>query len=76
MVECTSPWTTKFLLELIEEVVTNYDIDGIQGDDRLPAMPSEGGYDDYTLSLFQSEYNTDPPIDHKEEVGFDGGPID
>ena len=60
------PGPQKFLLELIEEVVTNYDIDGIQGDDRLPAMPSEGGYDDYTLSLFQSEYNSDPPIDHKE----------
>ena len=34
-------------------------IDGIQGDDRLPAMPSEGGYDDYTLS-FSKVSNTDP----------------
>ena len=61
------PGPQKFLLELIEEVVTRYDIDGIQGDDRLPAMPSEGGYDDYTISLFKSKFNTDPPIDYKEQ---------
>ena len=34
-----------FLSSLILEVVNNYDVDGIQGDDRLPALPSEGGYD-------------------------------
>ena len=61
------PGPQKFLLELIEEVVTKYDVDGIQGDDRLPAMPSEGGYDPYTLSLFQKEFNTSPPPNHKEE---------
>ena len=49
------PGPQKFLLELFDEVVTNYDLNGIQGDDRLPAMPSEGGYDDFTVSLLQSE---------------------
>ena len=48
-------------------MVTHYDIDGIQGDDRLPAMPSEGGYDDYTVSLFQNQFSTLPPGDHQEE---------
>ena len=61
------PGPQKFLLELIEEVVVKYDVDGIQGDDRLPAMPSEGGYDPYTMSLFQKEFNTSPPKNHKEE---------
>lgn len=31
-----------FILSLILEVVKNYEIDGIQGDDRLPAFPVEG----------------------------------
>ena len=39
----------------ILEVVKNYDIDGIQGDDRLPAMPAEGGYDAYTRNAYQKE---------------------
>jgi uncharacterized lipoprotein YddW (UPF0748 family) len=60
------PGPQEFLLELVEEVVTNYDIDGIQGDDRLPAMPSEGGYDSYTKSLFRDQFNTLPPQDHKD----------
>jgi len=54
-------------LELIEEVVSEYDIDGIQGDDRLPAMPSEGGYDDYTVSLYQNQFGAAPPENHQEE---------
>ena len=46
-----------FLLSLVLEVVTNYDIDGIQGDDRLPAQPVEGGYSAYTVDLYQSSHN-------------------
>ena len=61
------PGPQNFLLELIEEVVTKYDVDGIQGDDRLPAMPSEGGYDSYTVSLFKNQFNHKPPENHKEE---------
>ncbi|MCB0565959.1 MAG: family 10 glycosylhydrolase [Phaeodactylibacter sp.] len=40
------PEVQDFIKELVLEVVRNYDIDGIQGDDRLPALPSNGGYDD------------------------------
>lgn len=43
-----------FLMNLMKEVTTNYDVDGIQGDDRLPALPSTGGYDDYTISLYKA----------------------
>lgn len=51
-----------FLLSLMKEVVTNYDIDGIQGDDRLPALPSTGGYDDYTVTLYKaSNGGANPP---------------
>jgi len=48
------PEVQNFLMSLMKEVVSNYDIDGIQGDDRLPALPSTGGYDDYTIALYKS----------------------
>ncbi len=46
------PGPRQFLKELVEEIVLRYDIDGIQGDDRLPAMPSEGGYELATVSAY------------------------
>lgn len=62
------PEVQNFLLSLIMEVVRNYDVDGIQGDDRLPALPSEAGYDDYTINLFKSQHNNQaPPNDYKDE---------
>lgn len=61
------PEVQNFMLSLIMEVVQNYDIDGIQGDDRLPAMPSEAGYDDYTINLYKAEHDgNDPPSYHKD----------
>ncbi len=60
------PEVQKFLLSLILEVVTNYDIDGIQGDDRLPANPSMAGYDELTVALYKSEHRgKEPPKDYK-----------
>jgi len=52
-----------FMNSLIHEVIDNYDIDGIQGDDRLPAMTSKAGYDPYTVALYRSEHGgADPSI--------------
>lgn len=56
----------EFILELVSEVIGNYDIDGIQGDDRLPALPAEGGYSDYTRTLYKQEFGVDPPRDPRE----------
>ena len=48
------------------EVVNKYQVDGIQGDDRLPAMPSEGGYDALTIKMYQTEnQGNQPPSDTK-----------
>lgn len=55
------PEVQDFISSLIHEVIDNYDIDGIQGDDRLPAMASELGYDDYTVELYKSEHNGASP---------------
>lgn len=49
------PEVQKFLTELIVEVVKKYDVDGIQLDDHF-GMPSELGYDDYTIALYQKEH--------------------
>lgn len=49
------PEVQQFMRDLFKEVVANYDVDGVQGDDRLPAMPSTAGYDDYTLNRYIQE---------------------
>lgn len=61
------PRVQDFMLSMISEVAANYDIDGIQGDDRLPAMPSESGYDPYTVEKYKKEHNGSvPPADFKD----------
>ncbi|MCB0584659.1 MAG: family 10 glycosylhydrolase, partial [Phaeodactylibacter sp.] len=61
------PEVQDFIKGLVLEVVRNYDIDGIQGDDRLPALPSNGGYDEYTVNLYQSEHGgRKPPVHYKD----------
>ena len=62
-----NPEVQQLINALVLEVVNNYAVDGIQGDDRLPAMPSEGGYDDYTIQLYQKEHQGNkPPADYKD----------
>ncbi|AFZ12464.1 protein of unknown function DUF187 [Crinalium epipsammum PCC 9333] len=55
-----------FLLSLFLEVVKNYEIAGIQGDDRFPALPSEGGYDLKTVELYRQQFNQLPPQDSQD----------
>jgi uncharacterized lipoprotein YddW (UPF0748 family) len=54
-----------FISSLILEVVSNYDVDGIQGDDRLPAFPTEGGYDDITCDRYRRQFGVNPPRHHQ-----------
>ncbi|MBM3159086.1 MAG: glycoside hydrolase family 10 protein [Bacteroidota bacterium] len=55
------PEVQQFMVDLFKEVVTNYAIDGVQGDDRLPALPNTGGYDPYTINLYKNENNGASP---------------
>lgn len=64
------PDVQDFMLSLILEVVKNYDIDGIQGDDRLPAMPSEAGYDNYTVNLYKNKNGGNMPPDYHKDYGW------
>jgi uncharacterized lipoprotein YddW (UPF0748 family) len=62
------PEVQDFIVNLIMEVVAKYDVDGIQGDDRLPALPSTAGYDAYTVSQYKAENkNQSPPTDYKDQ---------
>ncbi|PWJ43822.1 glycoside hydrolase family 10 protein [Sediminitomix flava] len=56
-----------FLTSLILEVVEKYDVDGIQGDDRLPAMPSSGGYNPAVIEQYKKEHaGQEPPKYYKD----------
>jgi uncharacterized lipoprotein YddW (UPF0748 family) len=59
------PEVQNFMLSLIKEVINNYQVDGVQGDDRLPALPSIAGYEPYTIAVYKSEHDgKQPPADH------------
>lgn len=66
------PEVQNFMLSLVSEVVKNYDVDGIQGDDRLPALPSEGGYDEYTVNMYKTEHTgSTPSLNTKDAAWVD-----
>lgn len=54
------PEVQRFFIELLTEVVNNYDLDGIQFDDNL-GLPREFGYDSYTKALYQRETGRSVP---------------
>lgn len=56
-----NPEVQQFMLDLIMEAVNNYNIDGVQGDDRLPAMPVNSGYDTYTVNRYKDEHGGQAP---------------
>ena len=55
-----------FLRSLVLEVAKNYEIAGIQGDDRMPALPSEGSYDAKTIERYSRQFNQNPPQNPKD----------
>ncbi|MGB5636409.1 MAG: glycoside hydrolase family 10 protein, partial [Waterburya sp.] len=60
------PDVQEFMTDLIVEIVSNYDIDGIQLDDHF-GYPSELGYDQYTVKLYQAEHQGKlPPQDPQD----------
>ena len=65
------PEVQQFMIDMVTEVVEKYpDIDGVQGDDRLPAMPSEGGYDDYTVGLYKAAHDNQEPPQTSKNIGW------
>lgn len=57
------PAVQGLLLEMVEEVIAHYDVDGIQFDDHF-SLPVEYGYDPYTVALYQAEHAGQSPPDN------------
>ncbi len=54
------PETREFLLGLVLDAVEQYDLDGVQLDDRI-AWPVTMGYDDYTVAQYKKEHGGKAP---------------
>lgn len=61
------PDVQQFLVDLITEAVTKYDLDGIQLDDHF-GMPVDVGYDPYTIGLYQLEHNGRKPSNNPQDA--------
>ena len=61
------PEVQDFMLSLLKEAIVQYpDLDGIQGDDRLPALPSECGYNEAITKQYNAETGQVAPQNHME----------
>ncbi len=54
------PEVQKFITDLVMEIITQYDADGIQFDDHM-SLPVDFGYDKYTINLYTQETGSPPP---------------
>ncbi|MBD0335616.1 MAG: glycoside hydrolase family 10 protein [Cyanobacteria bacterium Co-bin13] len=54
------PQVQQFILDLVAELMANYDVDGLQLDDHF-GLPVEFGYDPYTVALYQREHGGRTP---------------
>lgn len=59
------PEVQQFITDLVLEVVTQYDVDGIQFDDHM-SLPNEFGYDRYTTELYLRETKRTPPANSQD----------
>lgn len=60
------PDVQQFIQNLIIEIVSKYDVDGIQFDDHF-GLPSEMGYDAYTVSLYKQEHKGKRPPNNPQD---------
>jgi uncharacterized lipoprotein YddW (UPF0748 family) len=54
------PEVQKFITDLVVEIITQYNADGIQFDDHM-SLPVDFGYDKYTINLYTQETQNPPP---------------
>ncbi len=61
------PEVQQFIQDLAVEIVSNYDVDGIQLDDHF-GLPSEFGYDDFTVQLYKKEHQGKSPPTNPQDA--------
>ena len=59
------PEVQQFMTDLVLEVVTKYNIDGVQFDDHT-CLPNQFGYDRYTLALYRQETGKNAPTNPQD----------
>lgn len=55
-----NPEVQSFITNLVTEIVSKYEVDGIQFDDHF-GIPFDFGYDDVTVALYQQEHQGELP---------------
>ena len=60
------PEVQQFIQDLVLEIVTQHNADGIQFDDHL-GLPVDFGYDDYTIQLYQQEHQGKSPSSNSDD---------
>ena len=68
--DALNPEVQAWMSDLVAEVATRYDVDGVQGDDRLPAMAAEGGYSTVDRQLYAADHGGAAPPSFASEAGF------
>jgi uncharacterized lipoprotein YddW (UPF0748 family) len=61
------PEVQQFIQDLVVEIVDNYDVDGIQFDDHF-GLPSDFGYDPYTVELYKKEHQGKSPSTNPQDA--------
>ncbi|MBE9225355.1 glycoside hydrolase family 10 protein [Phormidium sp. LEGE 05292] len=59
------PEVQQFMTDLVLEVISKYNVDGVQFDDHT-CLPKEFGYDRYTLALYKQETGKDAPTNPED----------
>ena len=63
------PEVQALILAMVEEVVTLYDVDGIQFDDHF-SLPAAFGYDDYSVGMYQAEHGGQLPPENQDDADW------
>jgi len=59
------PEVQQLITELVLEIVSQYDVDGIQFDDHM-SLPREFGYDPFTMALYRKQTGKTAPADPQD----------
>ncbi len=65
-----NPDVQRFINLLVSEVITKYDVDGVEFSDRIPALPVEGGYDSVTVALYKAEHAGNAPPSNYQDAAW------
>ncbi|NEQ21547.1 MAG: family 10 glycosylhydrolase, partial [Microcoleus sp. SIO2G3] len=61
------PEVQQFIQDLVVEIVNHYDVDGIQFDDHF-GLPSDLGYDPFTIELYKKEHQGKAPSTNPQDA--------